>query len=97
MSPEEVFENIPRSLPDTNLASKINWPPDCSRIFQWLQFEGGISDREMFSLSTAVSEWFVLRPCEHGEVNQHFELENCDGFKIGEVVSSDYARKNPSY
>ena len=44
------FENIPRSVPDTNLASKINqatW--SVPEIFQWLQFEGGISDREMFS------------------------------------------------
>ena len=89
------FENIPRSLPDTNLASKINqttWT--VPEIFQWLQFEGGISDREMFStFNCGVGMVLFSDPANTEKLINTLSSENCDGFKIGEVVSSDYAPK----
>ena len=89
------FENIPRSLPDTNLASKINqttWT--VPEIFQWLQFEGAISDREMFStFNCGVGMVLFSDPANTEKLINTLSAENCKGFKIGEVVSSDYAPK----
>ncbi len=89
------FENIPRSLPDTNLASKIDqttWA--VPEIFQWLQFEGGISDREMFSTFNCGVGMVLFSDTSNTEkLIKTLGSENCDAFKIGEVVRSDYSPK----
>ena len=86
------FENIPRSVPDTNLASKINktsW--SLPEIFQWLQFEGGISDREMLStFNCGVGMVLFSEPSNTETLINNLGAENCDAFKIGEVVRNDY-------
>ena len=89
------FENIPRSVPDTNLASKINktsW--SLPEIFQWLKFEGGISDREMLStFNCGVGMVLFSEPSNTETLIKNLGAENCDAFKIGEVVRSDYTPK----
>ena len=89
------FENIPRSVPNKNLASKIDqttW--SVPEIFQWLQFEGGISDREMFStFNCGVGMVLFSDPSNTEKLINTLGSENCDAFKIGEVVSSDYSPK----
>jgi len=89
------FENVPRSVPSINLASKIDqttW--SVPEIFQWLQFEGGISDREMFStFNCGVGMVLFSDPSNTEKLINNLGSENCDAFKIGEVVRSDYSPK----
>jgi phosphoribosylformylglycinamidine cyclo-ligase len=85
------YDNIPRSLPK-GLSAKIDkgtWP--VLPIFQKIQIEGRIEDKEMFrTFNMGVGMTVIVRPSQVRKTIQLLKTLSQDAWKIGEVVSGEF-------
>nr|WP_298375870.1 phosphoribosylformylglycinamidine cyclo-ligase [uncultured Halomonas sp.] len=83
-----LLENLPRVLPD-DLAARIDvnaWKRP--RIFDWLQHQGNIAEREMYRvLNCGIGMILVVSKDQAEAAQRHLETFGETVFRLGEIVS----------
>ena len=85
-----LTENLPRVLPD-NCKAEIDlgsW--ERPEIFNWLQREGNIDEKEMLkTFNCGIGMVMVVSEGQSEEIINSFKLQNIESWKIGKISSAE--------